>query len=412
MRHTKPLVALALLLAAGCSGVDEGGLDAGTGSAGPCGGGNPNATPGTLGLQRAFANLRFAQPVALIQAPRPSTRWYVVEQAGRVLTFEDSASVSATLPFLDIQDRVRAGGELGLLGLAFHPRYPADPRIFVVYTSGTAPLLVRLAEFSSLDGGQTIDRASERILLSAEKPATNHNGGNVAFGPDGLLYVGFGDGGGSGDQNGPIGNGQSLTTLLGKIVRIDVDRTAPGLRYAIPADNPFVGNAACPSGTGAASCAELYAWGFRNPWRWSFDRLSGELWVGDVGQSAREEINRVARGGNYGWRCREGSQPFSANCGAAQNLVDPIAEYGRTEGQSVTGGFVYRGAALPALAGCYVFGDFISGRIWSIARDTRPTLSVTTGLASGLQIASFAEGQDGELLVIDYAGTLHRLARP
>jgi glucose/arabinose dehydrogenase len=400
---------LALVLS-GCSGGSGDPAGAGTAPA-TCGGGNPNASGSVVAIQRVFPGLTFTQPVALLQAPRDAARWYVVEQAGRIRVFEDVAGVAATLPFLDITDRVRAGGELGLLGLAFHPRWPAVPRAFVIYTAGTAPLLARLAEFRSLDGGATLDRASEQVLLSVEKPNTNHNGGHVAFGPDGLLYAGFGDGGGAGDPHGTIGNGQSLTTLLGKLLRIDVDATSGALRYAIPSTNPFAANAACSTGAGAAACPEIYAWGFRNPWRWSFDRGSGELWLGDVGQSAWEEIDRVERGGNYGWRCREGAHPFNAACGGATSLLDPVAEYPRAAGQSVTGGYVYRGSAVPALAGCYVFGDFVNGRIWSIARTTTPTLQVGAGLESGLQIASFAEGSDGELYVVGYGGTLHRIVR-
>ena len=244
-----------------------------------------------------------------------------------------------------------------------------------------------------------------------EQPESNHNGGHLVFGPDGFLYIGLGDGGGGGDAHGSIGNGQSLQTLLGKILRIDVDDTSLGFNYAIPTDNPFEGNAFCGNGgSGSQSCPEIYAYGFRNPWRFSFDRSDGGLWVGDVGQSSWEEVDKVTSGGNYGWRCQEGAHAFNASCGPAQNLLAPVAEYGRAAGFSITGGFVYRGAAIAGLAGRYVFGDF-GGRIWHIAGDTAPTLEVTAadGVDTGLQITSFAQDSNGELYVVHYGGTLHRL---
>ncbi len=381
-------------------------------AAGACGGGNPTTLSTPLTVTRVFPLLSFTAPVALQQAPGDGSRWFVVEQAGRVRVFENSAAAAAATGFIDITDRVRSGGELGLLGMAFHPRFPADPRVYLHYTAGSAPLLSRIAEFRSLDGGATLDRASEQILLSVVQPQTNHKGGQIAFGPDGLLYIGLGDGGGSGD---PLGNGQSNSTVLGKLLRVDVERSTGTARYGIPTDNPFAGGALCGPNAGAVAttgnCPEIYASGFRNPWRWSFDRRSGELWVADVGQGAWEEVNRVTRGGNYGWRCREGAHAFNANCGGAQNLLEPVAEYARSAGQSITGGFVYRGTAIPALAACYVFGDFVSGRLWSVSSDVLPTLQVSAGLDTGLGIASFGEGVDGELYVVAYSGGIHRIGR-
>ncbi|HSN70080.1 MAG TPA: PQQ-dependent sugar dehydrogenase, partial [Steroidobacteraceae bacterium] len=240
------------------------------------------------------------------------------------------------------------------------------------------------------------------------QPETNHNGGGIAFGPDGRLYVAIGDGGGANDPHGEIGNGQRTTTLLGKVLRLDVDAT-PG-DYGIPADNPFAGNSRCDAdGTGLDDCPEIFAWGFRNPWRFSFDRSTGELWVGDVGQGALEEIDRVQRGGNYGWRCFEGTRATGLACGDATGFLPPVAEYGRDIGRSVTGGFVYRGNAIPGLTGRYVFGDFVSGRLGHIAADVEPTLTVTGGDQTGLSIASFAEDVNGELYLVDYAGTLHQV---
>lgn len=374
-----------------------------------CLAGDAPSTQVTLALQRAFANLSFSSPVGLLQAPGSSTRWFVIEQAGRVRQFANDAAVAASTNFIDISARVRSGGEMGLLGLAFHPQFPTDARVYLSYTTGDPQLVSRISEFRSTDGGQTLDPASERILLTVNQPATNHNGGHIAFGPDGFLYIGLGDGGSGGDPWGSIGNGQNTQTLLGKLLRIDISAENGAVRYRIPAGNPFAANTPCNTGSGAQACPEIYALGLRNPWRWSFDRVSGELWLGDVGQNAWEEIDRIVAGGNYGWRCREGAHAFNSSCGPAQNLIDPVAEYDHTAGQSVTGGYVYRGNAIPALAGRYVFGDFVSGRIWHIARDTTPTLQVSAGFDSGLQIASFGQGADGEIYVVHYGGTLHRL---
>jgi uncharacterized repeat protein (TIGR03806 family) len=365
----------------------------------------------TLATERAFAGLPpFTNPVLLLQAPNDASRWFVVEQGGVVRAFANQAGVASSVVFVDITSRVRSGGEQGLLGLAFHPDFPSDPRAYLSYTNATSGLVSRVSEFRTPDGGSTLDPASERVLLSVPQPATNHNGGHIAFGPDGFLYVGFGDGGSGGDPWGTFGNGQNLQTVLGKMLRIDVDGATGAIPYRIPADNPHAGNALCNAGTGAQACPEIYAYGFRNPWRWSFDPGSGELWVADVGQGALEEVNRVLRGGNYGWRCFEGTNAFNANCGPnAASSLPPVAQYGRSAGQSVTGGFVYRGSAIPALAGRYVFGDFVTGRIWHIARDTAPTLTVGAGFDSGLSIASFGRGLDNELYVVHYGGTVHRL---
>jgi len=250
-------------------------------------------------------------------------------------------------------------------------------------------------------------------LFNVDDPASNHNGGNIAFGPDGNLYIGIGDGGGGNDQFGTIGNGQRLTILLGKMLRIDVTTPATAsVPYAIPPTNPFAPNARCNvDGTGTANCPEIYAYGLRNPWRWSFDRHTGELWLNDVGQGALEEVDRIVLGGNYGWRCYEGTNGPNNGCSEIPDRIAPVAQYGRTLGSSTTGGFVYRGSAIPALAGRYVFGDFSSGNLWHIARDTVPTLNLTTSnmLATPVQIASFAEDTAGELYLVHLFGTLHKI---
>ena len=373
--------------------------------------------PPVLGVQRVFPNLpAFTQPVAMLQAPGDSTRWFVVEQAGQVLVFNNDPAVTTATLFLNINDgRVDGTGEMGLLGMAFHPDFPADPRVYVHYTNTDSGNVSRISEFKSTDVGLTLDASLEQILLVINQPETNHNGGHLAFGQDRLLYIGMGDGGGANDvgnggSHGPIGNGQNMRTLLGKMLRIDV---SPAVGYAIPLGNAFAsGNPQCGvNGTGPQDCPEIYASGFRNPWRWSFDRLTGELWLGDVGQGALEEIDRVTARGNYGWRCFEGTLPVvGLACGMEPNLQPPVAEYGRTVGTTVTGGYVYRGTVMPGLVGRYVFGDFGNGRIWHIPSNTQPTITVSSGFDSTLSISSFGEGNDGELYVVNYfAGQLYKL---
>ena len=368
----------------------------------------PARSPGTLtiGVQRVFANLpAFSQPIAIMQAPEDDTRWFVVQQGGVVRVFENNAAVAAASTFVDIDDaRLTSGGETGLLGMAFHPNFPTDPRVYLSYTA-PGPLRSRISEFTSPDGGLTLNPGSERIVLTINQPESNHNGGGIAFGPDGFLYLGMGDGGGANDQHPPIGNGQSLTTLLGKMIRIDISAGANGMLYRVPTDNPFAGNAPCgANGGGSANCPEIFAWGLRNPWRWSFDRQTGALWVGDVGQNALEEVSRVTRGGNYGWRCLEGTRNTNLCSSLPANAIPPVAEYGRSVGVSVTGGYVYRGQDFPALVGRYVFADVNSSRLFNIPSDTQPTLTVTGGLNTGLAVTSFGEANNGELYAVDYGG--------
>jgi len=387
-----------------------------------CGGGGSGGSNGTssqpsptvtIGVEPAFAGLSFNSPAAMLQVSADSSRWFVVEQAGRVRVFDNDPMVAASSVFINISDRVTFAGETGLLGMAFHPDYPSDPRVYLFYshTDASAGLVSRLAEFSTSDGGLTLDPASERILLTIDKPEDNHNGGWVAFGPrDGFLYLGIGDGGGGNDQHGAIGNAQLLTSLLGKILRIDIASGAGGVNYQIPSGNPFAANPPCGiNGSGTLECPEIYAWGFRNPWRGSFDRQTGELWVGDVGQSAREEVDRVELGGNYGWRCFEGALFTGLACGSPIDLQAPIVDYGRTVGTTVIGGYVYRGSAYSTLESRYIFGDFGTGTIWSIPYTTMPTQTVTTGFDTGLNMSSFGEANNGEIYVVNYDGRLFHI---
>ncbi|HZF17156.1 MAG TPA: PQQ-dependent sugar dehydrogenase [Steroidobacteraceae bacterium] len=375
-----------------------------------CLAGMPPRTDGAR-LDRVFTNLSFSSPILALQAPGNSSRWFVVQQGGRVLVFPNTAT-PVTNTFIDITSRVASGGELGLLGMAFHPNFPTDPRVFLSYTAGNGGSRVsRISSFRTTDGGLTLDTASEKIWLTLNQPEDNHNGGNINFGPDGFLYIGFGDGGGGGDahtQNGPIGNGQSLTTMLGKMLRIDVGaETAPA--YVIPSTNPFATNPKCGPTTNGLSCPEIYAYGLRNPWRWSFDRQSGELWVGDVGQGAYEEVDIVQRGGNYGWRCREGLHAYDMTGCPSSGFIDPVAEYTHADGQSITGGYVYRGTQATTLVGRYIFADYVSQRLWTLQPNTSGGFTVTNLLTAPFNVSSFAQAVDGELYVLDYGGGLYHL---
>src|SRR5262245_31351070 len=350
--------------------------------------------PTSLGVTSAFPHLLFARPVFATHCGDGSDRVFVVEQSGRILVFDNDGAVASARVFLDIRDRVTASnGELGLLGLAFAPDYAQSGVFYVDYTTAN-PLQSRVARYRVSADPDAADRASEQIVLTVAQPYTNHNGGMLAFGADGMLYVALGDGGSAGD---PLEHGQDLGTLLGKLLRIDPASTAT---YAIPADNPFVG--------APGARAEIWADGLRNPWRFSFDRQTGELWLGDVGQGAREEIDVITRGGNYGWNVYEGDLSFH-NPGNLPpgSFVAPIHDYGRAAGAAVIGGYVYRGTALPELRGDFVFGDYISGRIWSLRRDGAAV--VVTHIADVADPVSFGEDERGELLVVSHGGTLHRL---
>ena len=230
--------------------------------------------------------------------------------------------------------------------------------------------------------------------MTLDQPFANHNGGQVGFGPDGFLYIGFGDGGAGGD---PRGNGQNTNTLLGAMLRIDVNRGDP---YAIPPDNPFAAGGGRP---------EISAWGLRNPWRWSFDAATGELWAGDVGQNQVEEIDIIVKGGNYGWNMREGSSPFRGGRRPGADLIGPVAEYSHSFGCSVTGGYVYRGTEIPALAGTYVFGDYCSGRLWGLAPDGSGGRAMAPLLREDINPSSFGEALDGRLFVVDLGGALFQI---
>jgi glucose/arabinose dehydrogenase len=363
-------------------------------------------------LTRVFASVSLQRPVLLLEAPpvsaesSPASRiWFVLEQTGRVLRLQQTGETVRQTTFVDLRQRVDSGpNEAGLLGMALDPQFAQNGRVYLSYTREASsyaregsPLVSVLSRFHSRDGGQTLDAGSEQVLLEVKQPYSNHNGGNVQFGPDGYLYFGLGDGGSAGD---PKGNGQNTQTLLGALLRLDVSGEGA---YHIPADNPFTGKETSAKG----GAPEIYAYGLRNPWRWSFDRDTGDLWLADVGQNAWEEVNIIRAGGNYGWNLREGAHCYSGDC-RRPGLIEPVAEYSHDEGCSITGGYVYRGKHIPVLAGVYLFGDYCSGKIWGLFKEkskyTRRLL-----LESSANIASFAEDRAGEVYVIDLGGKIFRI---
>ena len=350
---------------------------------------------------------RFQQPTKILQAPGDGSRWFVLEKGGRIRVFS-TANPAVVGTWLDFSTQVNDNGEGGLLGMAFHPDYPATREVFVSYTIG-APMISRVSRLI-LDNVTTPGAVIEEVLLTVNQPPfENHKGGDIAFGPDGNLYFGLGDGGSAND---PSGYAQNDTRLLGKMLRIDVvDVPWPTPGYLIPSGNPHETNPVCGPGANGASCPEIYASGFRNPWRWSFDEPTGELWVGDVGQGSREEVNKVERGANYGWNCREGSIEGPGDCGPA-GMEDPVSEYGHSDGNdSITGGYVYRGDSLPALRGRYVFGDFGSGRIWALDDDGQGGYTNEELVDTAYLITAFGLDADGELYFADYGnGRIRRLA--
>jgi glucose/arabinose dehydrogenase len=337
------------------------------------------------------------RPVGLFNAGDGSGRLFVLEQPGTIRIIKEGEVLPT--PFLDIVDRVGSGGsEQGLLGLAFHPNYAENGHFYVNYTDRNGNTVI--ARFSVSDNPDQADPASEVQLLGVEQPFGNHNGGMLAFGPDGYLYLGLGDGGSAGD---PFGNAQSLSTLLGKILRIDVDDGDP---YAIPPDNPFASGGGRP---------EIWAYGLRNPWRFSFDLLTNDLYIGDVGQNQWEEIDFLPAGSpggaNFGWNYREGAHPYEGSPPAGLNLIDPVAEYDHSQGCSVTGGYVYRGQDLPDWSGVYLYGDYCSGLVWGLLHLPDGSWQNARLFESGARITSFGQDQAGEIYLVDYQGGIYRLGK-
>jgi glucose/arabinose dehydrogenase len=338
-------------------------------------------------IENAFPSLTFNQPVGVFSPSDETDRVFVMEQAGVVRVFENNRSADTASVFLNITGDVLYGGEQGLLGLAFHPDYQNNGYFYLNYVANDPRRTIIARYRVSTNDPNEADVNSEFVLLEVDQPFANHNGGQLAFGPDGYLYIGLGDGGSGGD---PLGNGQNLSVLLGKILRIDVDLASGGRNYAIPADNPFIGNS-------LGYREEIYAFGFRNPWRFSFDAETQTLWVADVGQQQREEVNLVESGKNYGWNIMEGSLPYAG--GSQEGLELPVYEYGRDQGIAVIGGYVYRGPTAAALTGAYVYGDYGTGRIWALTLGEAGTPINTLLSDTSLNILSFGVDSNLELYI-------------
>jgi glucose/arabinose dehydrogenase len=360
----------------------------------------PTAAVPRIALQPVVRGL--LRPVFLTHGGDGSGRLYVVEQAGTIRIIDHGKLLPT--PFLDIHERVSSGGERGLLSVAFAPDYKHSGVFYVDYTSGRAGLHTVIARFHRASRNHA-DPASEQVLLRIAQPYSNHNGGQLAFGPDGDLYIGTGDGGSTND---PHGNGQNRDTLLGKILRIDVSRAHAPTGYAIPRGNPFVGE--------SHRRAEIWAYGLRNPWRFSFDRANGHLFAADVGQDEVEEIDLIHRGGNYGWNIMEGNQCTPAvnrHCDPSA-FVPPLYTYRHPLGFSITGGYVYRGTAIPGLCGVYLYGDYVNGQIWGLRTSNGEVTRHATLIENrGLHISSFGEDGRGKLFVLDHiSGTIYRIVSP
>jgi glucose/arabinose dehydrogenase len=352
--------------------------------------------PAGYSWQEVVAGL--SMPVGLMNAADGSGRIFIIEQDGLIRILKDGSLL--TTPFLDLTQKVDCCGEKGLLGLAFHPDYIQNGYFYVDYVELlNGQLFTVVARYQvSADNPDQADPGSEERILHIEQPFQNHKGGQLQFGPDGYLYIGMGDGGSEGD---PLGNGQSLQTLLGKLLRIDIDHSQP---YTIPSDNPFASGGGFP---------EIWAYGLRNPWRFSFDRLNGDLYIGDVGQDAWEEIDWLSGGSpggsNFGWSYYEGSHPYRGSPPANETFVMPVAEYSHAVGNAVISGYVYRGQSLPAWQGVYFYGDYASGRVWGLLHMPDGTWQNAQMFETGLTISSFGVDENGEIYLADYAGRVLNL---
>ncbi|MDG2381766.1 MAG: PQQ-dependent sugar dehydrogenase [Pirellulaceae bacterium] len=376
-----------------------------------CGAEEIDQSPLPLKVVRSFKELRPRRPVVITTADDGTNRLFVATQQGVVQFMPNRQDVTETQVFLDIESKVVYNdnkNEEGLLGLAFHPKYAENGEFFVYYTTTDAPRTSVISRFRvSKDDPNRADPASEEEIMRVKQPFWNHNGGTIVFGPDGYLYIGLGDGGAFNDPN---MNGQNVQSLLGAILRIDVDRKDKGLNYAIPKDNPFYGHPRVARG-------EIFAYGFRNVWRMSFDRKTGALWAADVGQDLWEEINIVQPGANYGWNLREGNHKFGlVGAEVRGDLVDPIFEYNHDVGKSITGGCVYRGKLLPQLDGYYLYADYVSGKIWGLKYDydtkrvvaNRP-IAIAASEGDSIPVITFGQDRQGEVYLSDAFGRIFRI---
>ena len=376
-----------------------------------------NIASTSLNIVNAYPNLTFFnQPLLFTHAGDGTNRVFVVEKTGSVLVFDNDSDVMSRDVFLDISDKILPPGhpdvgETGLLSLTFHPQYASNGRLYISYVDENLVSIV--SELQVSEDPQQADMASERVLLSMQQPQRNHNGGHIAFGPDGFLYIAFGDGFSESSRDGidsgdPLGHGQNLETWFSSVLRIDVDRQTEEQAYVVPSDNPFVGNQ-------EGWKEEIYAYGFRNPWRFSFDRQEGTLWLADVGDKKAEEIDIVTSGRNYGWNLKEASHCFEdVPCDTTRwvDLTDPIYEYLRDVGESVTGGYVYRGSKQPNLQGKYVYGDFDFGTVWALDVQDGDVVSNEELVANAGQITSFGEDESGEIYIVDFRGRIWTFEEP
>ncbi len=360
---------------------------------------NPPNIAESYSVEEAFPNITFNRPLDIQNAGDKSGRLFIVEQPGRIYVLQDEDAKEKEL-FLDIENLVNdSGNEQGLLGLAFHPEFEENGYFYINYTDNNGTVISRFKVSSTPNKA---DSSSELKLLEYSQPYSNHNGGGMAFGPDGYLYIAVGDGGSAGDPN---GNAQNRQTLLGSILRIDVDNQESGLNYAIPEDNPFIDN-------GEGFREEIYAYGLRNPWRFSFDSKNGNLWAADVGQNAVEEINIIEKGENYGWNIMEGTKEYSPNPNVDPNTLEPpIYEYLHPLGRSITGGYVYRGQEYPELEGAYIYGDFISGIIWALEYEEGMEPENIILSETNLRISSFGLSETKELYLASFDGKIYQLVR-
>lgn len=383
-----PTVALILICVLGCNKLNS----------------SPNGDESffdDVSFERAYPNLSFENTIFMLQAPAQESRWYVIEKTGKLYWFDakdnDTKIKNLILDLPKMGVELSRCNECGLLGMAFDPEYANNGFLYLSYTSPeknretSEKMRSVISRFTLANNGTSIDIESKQEIFSVLQPYGNHNGGHITFGADGYLYTSFGDGGSGND---PLNHGQNKTTLLGSLLRI----TNKG--------EPAPGNLLAEQG----GAKEIYAWGLRNPWRWSFDKETHDLWVADVGQRAQEEVNIVVNGGNYGWRCEEGLLETKNKCSTTGPYLAPVTTYGRNEGTSITGGYVYRGNEIQRLQGVYFFGDFTSGRIWALQKEQDRYIRTLID-DTDFNISSFAEGLDGEIYVLNYFGGIYKLNR-
>lgn len=350
-----------------------------------------------VSTEKAFPNLEFIRPVDLQQPNNQDDYLYVVEQAGRIFRFQNLRETVDKTLVLDIRDKVNdSGNEEGLLGLAFHPQFAQNKFFYVNYTADN-PRRTVIARFEMKEPAEET-AASQQVIMEYAQPYGNHNGGQVMFGPDGYLYIAVGDGGSGGD---PHGHGQNRETLLGTILRIDIDNEQNDLAYAIPADNPFAGN-------DQGFREEIFAYGLRNPWRFCFHPETGEIWTGDVGQNRIEEIDIVVKGGNYGWNIMEGSECYDADNCDKSGLFQPIFEYDHSVGYSITGGYIYRGTNYPDLYNAYIYADFVVGKIWALKAKGNNMYENSLLTEKIPQISSFGTDKENNLFVLSFDGYIYK----